>query len=500
MLQQALASALVSLESATAHYYQSLGGAFNVSYSERGLIAESTHKVLHCAIYGGNEARKAPVTETADGNMRSEHNTEADYIIDQFPAGKRIEKRVEHKSFTFALQHAGDQFGGYFGGNHHRCGAIDPDKCDIVEGAIYLPWTVDGALVLVIPKWDGVGSMISMTTTSRATDFHDAINTVLAGNRVASKTLVPMTAIKLLEPTIAITRAHELTVHAKDHVKELDVARGKHNNDGGSTLMDGISSQPYNSDAHDVLLHDEPLLTSKKGRNRKGKGTQYSVRTIDADCARGKLIVSTGLADTQVTSYLTSLQDKIRAGAKVVADTLTPARAEYFVEILASAKNYDTRTTSGGCRVGGVSADRNALYDRSGSLDKATELHPQVAMQLFVAELMLMDTARLKRGCQSMGAAQSKIGVPIEHNEATTRTVRAYFSTTDSTLKLTPAKRREASSKPTQQVAVSWLVTYVKDILDMRATFEQGESACTANELVTKVMTNQEYVWTGVAI
>ena len=99
-----------------------------------------------------------------------------------------------------------------------------------------------------------------------------------------------------------------------------------------------------------------------------------------------------------------------------------------------------------------------------------------------------------------MGAAQSKLGVPIEPSEATTHTVRTYFSTTDSTLKLTPAKRREASSKPTQQVAVSWLVTYVKDILDMRATFEQRESACTANELVTKVMTNQQYVWTGVAI
>ena len=145
--------------------------------------------------------------------------------------------------------------------------------------------------------------------------------------------------------------------------------------------------------------------------------------------------------------------------------------------------------------MGGLSPGKNLLYDRIGILDKANELHSQVAMQLFVAELMLMDTARLKRGYQSMVAAQSKIGVPIEHNEATTRTVRAYFSTTDSTLKLTPAKRRNE-----QQAAVSWLVTYVKDILAMRATFEQGEGACTSNELVTKVMTNQQYVWTGVAI
>jgi hypothetical protein len=148
-----------------------------------------------------------------------------------------------------------------------------------------------------------------------------------------------------------------------------------------------------------------------------------------------------------------------------------------------------------GCRVGDVSEPRNALYDRIGILDKGNELHPQVAMQLFVAELMLMDTARLTRGYQSMGAAQSKLGVPIEPSEATTHTVRAYFSTADSTLKLTPAKCHNE-----QQAAVSWLVTYVKDILAMRATFELGESASTTNELVTKVMTNAKYDWTGVAI
>ena len=204
---------------------------------------------------------------------------------------------------------------------------------------------------------------------------------------------------------------------------------------------------------------------------------------------------STGLADRQVTGYLASLKDKLRAGAKQVAGTLTPAGAVYFANVLASAKKYDTSTTSGGCRVGGLSPDTNLLYDRIGILDKANELHPTVAMRLFVAELLLMDTARLKRGYQSMGAAQSKLGVPIEPDEATTRTVRAYFSTADSTLKLTPAKCHNE-----QQAAVSWLVSYVKDILAMRTTFEQGEGASTANELVAKVMTNQQYVWTGVAI